>query len=110
VRAVQRIRWVDEERGSADFQRIVQVERLPAAGFPCGLDDLHPGLASTVVEVIRRAGQLPIVNLAPIAADSLSAAQRHDPVATMATGHWSPGHTDVEDRSDEHPEDAEPRS
>jgi hypothetical protein len=63
-----------------------------------------------VVEVIRREGQLPVVNLAPVAAESLPAGQRGDPVATMATGHWSPGHADVADRADERPEDAEPRS
>jgi hypothetical protein len=110
VRAVQRIRWTNEAGGSADFQRIVQVERLPKAGFPCGLDDLHPGLASTVVEVIRREGQLPVVNLAPLAAASLPEGQRGDPIGTMATGHWSPGHADVEDHADDRPEEAEPRS
>ena len=110
VRAIQRIRWVDEEGGGADFQRIVQVERLPAAGFPCALDDLHPGLTGTVVEVVRREGRLPVVNLAPITAGSLPAGRRQDPVATMAAGHWSPGHADVEDHADDRPEDAEPRS
>lgn len=110
MRAVQRIRWVDEERGSVDFQRIVQVERLPAAGYPYSLDDVQPGLVSTVVEVVRRDGQLPVVNLAPLPVGLLPADRRQDPVVVMAVGHWSPGHADVEDRSDERPEDAEPRS
>jgi hypothetical protein len=107
---VQRICWVDEERGSVDFQRIIQVERLPEAGYPYSLDDVQPGLASTVVDVCRRDGQLPVVTLAPIAAETLPAGRRGSPVEVMASGHWGLGHADVEDRPGERPEEAEPRS
>jgi hypothetical protein len=111
VRAVQRICWVDDEEGSSvDFQRIVQLERLPAAGYPYSLDDVYPGLASTVTDVIQRDGQLPVVILAPIAAGALPADRRDSPLVVMAAGHWSPGHADVEDRPDESPQDAEPLS
>ena len=110
MRAVQRISWVDAERGDPlDFQRIVQIERLPDPGFPVTIDGPTGWTEGTVTDVVEREGYLPVVLVSAIDALDLAEDVREDPARHMARGHWSPGHADVEDVR-EAPEHTEPRS